>query len=276
MFAQIKHVAIMTENYERSAEFYKTIFGMKQITSGMTDDTGRRNPERGFLGDGVIELALLRRDPGDRTGLDHFGFEVEDSGTAVERLRENFPDVMIRDSLATVPFAERRAHDPLGVSFDISQKGKIKAKATRYVADYKDGGWEQPRHFHHIAIRVCRPDRSAKMFRKVFELDEVSGYDGDGICLTDGQSYLVIRPCETTTYNTMKNSLDHVGFKVEELECVKEGLEDIAKRFPMAAGPKIDLPHRNFGEAARGIVDACVLGKHAACDPNGVLIDLSV
>jgi len=32
MGTQIKHVAICTENYDRMAEFYKTIFGMKKIT----------------------------------------------------------------------------------------------------------------------------------------------------------------------------------------------------------------------------------------------------
>ena len=276
MFARIRHVAIYTENYDMAANFYKTVFGMKQITSGMSDESGKRDPKRGFLGDGVIELALLRRDPGDRTGLDHFGLEVENSATAVERLRENFPDVMIRESLATVPFAERRAHDPLGVSFDISQKGVNKAKANRYVADFKEEGWDQPRHFNHIAIRVCRPDRSAKIFKKVFELTEVSDYDGEGICLTDGQSFLVIRQCDTTSYITMKNGLDHVGFKVEDLNDVKESLGDITKTLPMAAGPQIDLPYRQFGEITRGTVDACRLGKHSACDPNGVLIDLSI
>ena len=34
MFARIAHVAIYTESYEKMAGFYKTIFGMKQITIG--------------------------------------------------------------------------------------------------------------------------------------------------------------------------------------------------------------------------------------------------
>jgi hypothetical protein len=38
---------ICTENYVRMAEFYKSIFGMKKITYGMTDATGNYNPERG-------------------------------------------------------------------------------------------------------------------------------------------------------------------------------------------------------------------------------------
>ena len=78
MATRIKHVAICTENYDRMAEFYKTIFGMKKITNGMTDATGNYNPERGHISDGLIGYALLQRQPGISAGLDHFGFEVED------------------------------------------------------------------------------------------------------------------------------------------------------------------------------------------------------
>jgi catechol 2,3-dioxygenase-like lactoylglutathione lyase family enzyme len=59
MGTRIKHVAICTENYDRMAEFYKTIFGMKKITNGMTDATGNYNPERGHISDGLIGYALF-------------------------------------------------------------------------------------------------------------------------------------------------------------------------------------------------------------------------
>src|SRR4029077_8092745 len=52
METRIKHVAICTENYDRMAEFYKSVFGMKKITNGMTDATGNYNPERGHISDG--------------------------------------------------------------------------------------------------------------------------------------------------------------------------------------------------------------------------------
>ena len=61
METRIKHVAICTENYDRMAEFYKTIFGMKKITNGMTDATGNYNPERGHISDGLIGYALFQR-----------------------------------------------------------------------------------------------------------------------------------------------------------------------------------------------------------------------
>jgi hypothetical protein len=71
METRIKHVAICTENYDRMAEFYKSIFGMKKITNGMTDATGNYNPERGHISDGLIGYALLQRQPGISAGLDH-------------------------------------------------------------------------------------------------------------------------------------------------------------------------------------------------------------
>ncbi|HWH77715.1 MAG TPA: hypothetical protein VNT76_10105, partial [Candidatus Binatus sp.] len=77
MFVSIRHIAVMTENWNREAKFYQTIFGMKKITNGMTDQDGNYDPNRGHLSDGVIGLALLQRQPGFRSGLDHFGFAVE-------------------------------------------------------------------------------------------------------------------------------------------------------------------------------------------------------
>ena len=121
MGTQIKHVAICTENYDRMAEFYKTIFGMKKITNGMTDATGNYNPERGHISDGLIGYALLQRQPGISAGLDHFGFEVDDVSDVLEKLAEKYPDILVSKTLDYVPFAGIRAHDPTGNQFDISQ-----------------------------------------------------------------------------------------------------------------------------------------------------------
>ena len=52
MFARIRHVAIYTENYQRTSRFYQTIFGMKKITSGMTNEKGNYDPSRGHISDG--------------------------------------------------------------------------------------------------------------------------------------------------------------------------------------------------------------------------------
>src|SRR5690242_19459775 len=93
MFASIRHIAVMTENWDREAKFYQTIFGMKKITNGMTDEKGEYNKNRGHLSDGVIGLALLQRQPGFRSGLDHFGFAVEDVQVVRDHLQQFYPEV---------------------------------------------------------------------------------------------------------------------------------------------------------------------------------------
>src|SRR5437870_13774228 len=71
--ARIKHIAIRTDNVEKTASFYKEAFDLKQVGLG-------RNGV--YLSDGHINLAILRRQPeiegGDKIGLDHLGFKVDD------------------------------------------------------------------------------------------------------------------------------------------------------------------------------------------------------
>lgn len=69
MFSRIRHVAVYTENYQQTSRFYQTIFGMKKITTGMTDEKGNYDPNRGHISDGVIGLALLQRHAGIRSGF---------------------------------------------------------------------------------------------------------------------------------------------------------------------------------------------------------------
>ena len=64
MIAKIRHLATCTERYDSEFKFYNTVFGMKQITTGLVDEHGKSNPNRGHISDGVIGLALLANAPG--------------------------------------------------------------------------------------------------------------------------------------------------------------------------------------------------------------------
>jgi catechol 2,3-dioxygenase-like lactoylglutathione lyase family enzyme len=273
MFARIGHVAIYTENYEKMANFYKSIFGMKQITEGMRDDSGQRKAELGHVSDGVIGLALLRRNAGIRSGLDHFGFEVKDIQTVLDRIGNDYPDLLVKNDLRglsqVVPFAEVRAQDPVGTHFDISQEGTDEVREG-----YADGRWDQPRHFSHVAIRALKPDLLAQFYKKVFELKEVESPPANGqICLTDGKAYLVIRPCHTDSYATMKQGLDHIGFKVESLAKVEDDLAGIQNAFPQSKPKKI--AGGRFGDITLRELESCVAGQFGTADPDGVLVHLS-
>ncbi|MBI2347588.1 MAG: VOC family protein [Deltaproteobacteria bacterium] len=268
MFARIRHVAVYTENYQRTCRFYQSIFGMKKITTGMTDEKGDYDPNRGHISDGVIGLALLQRHAGIRSGLDHFGFEVESTETVLERLRKGYPELRVAASLEHVPFSVLRIQDPAGTHIDVSQQGVAKVREG-----YLEEGWEQPRHLHHVAIRSGRPSRLAEFYQHVFELRPLEGVSDNGqLRLSDGRVSVVIIPTENNSYRAMTEGLDHIGFKVEDLKKAGRELDDLGKSHPDSAPKKIDLGR--FGHVTRREIESCVLGQVALCDPDGVLMDL--
>lgn len=268
MFARIRHVAVYTENYPRTSRFYQTVFGMKKITTGMTDENGHYDPNRGHISDGVIGLALLQRHAGIRSGLDHFGFEVQSTETVLERLRASYPDLRVATSLEHVPFSVLRIQDTAGTHIDVSQKGVAKVREG-----YLEEGWEQPRHLHHVAIRAGKPSLLAQFYQHVFELRPVEGGSKNGqICLSDGKVSVLVIPCETTSYKAMTEGLDHIGFKVEALEKTEQELGDLSRSHPDSSPKKIDLGR--FGPVTKKELESCMLGRYPLSDPDGVLLDL--
>src|ERR1044071_3753953 len=122
MLAQIKHAAIYTQNPKTTIPFYEKILGMRRSTTAVLETN------RGHLSDGLIGLAVLARRPGIPAGLDHFGFEVTDIETVLDRIRTKFPETTITKGLEKVPFAVFRSHDPAGAQFDISQRSHEKVR----------------------------------------------------------------------------------------------------------------------------------------------------
>jgi len=269
MFTSIRHIAVLTENWDREAKFYQTIFGMKKITNGMTDETGEYNKARGHLSDGVIGLALLQRQPGSRSGLDHFGFAVDDVQTVRDRLKASYPDVHIAESPSHVPFAGLRGHDPDGNQYDLSQKGMANVREG-----YVEFGWEQPRWINHVCIRSGRPAYLAEFYQKVFDLRPVEGMSGDdSYYLSDGKVNLAIRPWDMIKYRGHMAGLDHFGFKVDNLEQTKKDLDALAASAPASAPRKIAIGRE--GEVRQKNLEGCKLCKQSLADPDGVLLDLT-
>jgi len=259
----------MTENWDREAKFYQTIFGMKKITNGMTDEHGDYNKNRGHLSDGVIGLALLQRQPGVKAGLDHFGFAVDDVQTVRDRLKQCYPEIYISQSPSLVPFAGLRSHDPDGNQYDLSQKGMANVREG-----YVEFGWEQPRWINHICIRSGRPAPIAEFYQKVFDLKPVEGLSGDNsFYLTDGKVHLAIRPWDMDSYRGLMAGLDHFGFRVDNLDQTKKDLDALASTAPTSAARKIAIGRD--GERRQKNLEGCKLCKQSLSDPDGVLLDLT-
>ena len=269
MFAKIRHIAMYTHDHPAVDNFYRRVFGMKRMTSNTVDETGKQNANRGHISDGVIGLAILSRYAGIQSGLDHFGFEVTNIKEYLRRMASYYPDTLIAKALDYVPFAGLRSHDPAGTQFDIAQ-----AKIGNVREGYNEAGWEQPRWINHISIRAGRPAEVAEFYEKVFDLKEAETYKDDGsICMTDGKVKLLLRPRDTRLYRGLREGLDHVGFKVENLEAAKKDLEALAESSPESAPRQLSVGAH--GKMIEDDFRRCCLGQHFIADPDGVLIDLS-
>jgi catechol 2,3-dioxygenase-like lactoylglutathione lyase family enzyme len=112
--AKIRHLAIKTKNPAKLAKFYEEVFGLKAIH---TEASGAI-----YMSDGYLTLALLRnRGESTPSGINHFGFQVDDVD-AIERKLKAFDEPLAKRP-STRPFAEHRAMDPDGNLFDVSVHG---------------------------------------------------------------------------------------------------------------------------------------------------------
>jgi glyoxylase I family protein len=135
--ARIKHIALSTQDPEKTSRFYIDVFGMKEI--GRVDHPAVSGY---FLTDGELNVAVLKfkndaaagAERGkDFCGLHHIGFQVESLEAIAERLaaagsarRDD-----VNDALNLARGARRAANvevkyaGPDGVMLDVSETGWV-------------------------------------------------------------------------------------------------------------------------------------------------------
>lgn len=119
--ARIRHIALLTKDTERLAEFYRTSFGLKEVArSGEASEHGRAI----YLSDGHINLAILPARH-RREGIYHFGMEVAD----VKGAAQGAITAGATGGTAELPkdgrFAETFILDPVGTRVDLSLGWKV-------------------------------------------------------------------------------------------------------------------------------------------------------
>jgi catechol-2,3-dioxygenase len=123
---KIRHLAVICMDPEKLSQFYAEVFEMKVVA---------RNKSGGvFMSDGYMNLALLAQQAvGKSPGLNHFGFQVEDSEEIAKRLGK-WKVVGPEKRPADRVYAEQRATDPEGNNFDIAEGGFDREAAERKKA----------------------------------------------------------------------------------------------------------------------------------------------
>jgi len=133
---KIKHIALATQDVEKTARFYIEVFGMTAV--GKIDDPGTRGC---FLTDGVINLAILnfKNDAAagvergkDWSGIHHIGFQVESLDAIAERLtqagsrrREDVEQALGVGGHQPHGNVEVKYTGPDGIMLDVSETGWV-------------------------------------------------------------------------------------------------------------------------------------------------------
>src|SRR5262249_48376907 len=161
MFAKIKHLAIISDNYALLSRFYEALFGMKTSKSP--------RPESAVaIGDGYVGMNIIPQKLGRQAGLEHFGLEVEDVEKVSARLCDKYPSVQLIKRPTNRPFAGISTHDPEGYVFDLSQQDM-----TNRAEVYVEGEWKQERYVSHFVLRALNPANLAKFYQEIYELQEL-------------------------------------------------------------------------------------------------------
>jgi len=107
----VRHMVVQADAPQKAAEFYKTVFDLKEI--GTAADGSVR------LTDGDITLDLTQKKTIDKSGIQYFGVQVENSF----QLKSRFNDVGLELSNPKEGETEIRFNDPEGNVFAVSEKG---------------------------------------------------------------------------------------------------------------------------------------------------------
>ncbi len=134
--AKIKHIALSTQDVDKTAKFYIDVFGMKEIAR--IDSPGARGY---YLSDGDLNLAILNFKSDavagvergkEWSGIHHIGFQVESLEAIAERLA------------AAGSEPRHDINEALGVGYGRRDHGNVEVKYTApdgVTVDVSETGW---------------------------------------------------------------------------------------------------------------------------------------
>lgn len=113
--AKLRHVALIVEDPEASAQFFEQAFDMKRAGKA----------RRGiYMSDGTINVALLKKE-GDKekVGIYHFGMWVDDLDSAERKVVDAGGEYLAGRPTSPNSFYEAKYRNPDGIVFDLTHSG---------------------------------------------------------------------------------------------------------------------------------------------------------
>jgi lactoylglutathione lyase len=128
---RIVHLALKVEDLERTTEFYRKVFGFKEMnTAKVRDHTSRH------LSDGTLDVALIKYDAGTESAeskaagegpcIHHFAVEVDDIKEATKQVKAYNCEIISDPGVIPVKF---RA--PGGTVCELVPKGRYQKPAGK-------------------------------------------------------------------------------------------------------------------------------------------------
>src|SRR5665213_2089825 len=238
--ANIRHIAIFSDNPPALAKFYGEVFG--------TTVTGIDELKNAWITDGYMDIALLNRRGREnrRNGIHHWGFTIEaaDRPAVLAKLQAfgAAPYSPYADSPeAHRPYAEDAVKDPDGNRFDLSTGMRPMRRADHAEAHEEHD--TPPATIRHIAIFSDDPSKLAKFYGEVFGLTVTGESQGD-VWVTDG--YVDVALISRKNAKAPRG-IHHWGFTLaaEAKPKIYEALKarDLPPKDPRAENPTIDRPY---------------------------------
>ncbi len=193
--AELRQLAISAKDPLRLAAFYQQVFELKRVYESQ---------QAICLSDGTFNLAFLKAQAGQASGLYSEGFRVEDVEETRERLERRGAKVSKGWS-----FVELGAADPDGNILGFSAKDfSVSPEKTLFP-------------IRHIALYTPDPKRMADFYGTVCNMKPVADTDRSSVFISDGYLNLALlyqRPEE-------KLGLNHFGFHVRSIEEMRQRAE---------------------------------------------------
>ncbi len=123
---RIAHLALNALDTEAILDFYRDVFGLRELFEAHKESRKRPGYRNKHVGDGRSNVAIQAFYSGEegheaRFGIAHFGFLVPDSKAMAERVQASGATVKARPAHRTQ--SEIRMRDPEGNGCDLSQRG---------------------------------------------------------------------------------------------------------------------------------------------------------